>query len=237
MFDNLIAYSPLLARGALLTLGLAVVSFAVAVVFGAVGAYFKINPKMRQLVIPYHLANIYSFIVRGIPDLVMMLLIYYGGQRLINSIAPLLGYNEVIDISPFLAGVLTLAFIFGAYLTEVFRGAYLSVPRGQIEAAVAIGLSPFHCLVRIIMPQLVKYAIAGINNIWQVLLKSTALVSVIGLEDIVGLADKGGKSVREPFIFFLAIIFVYLFFTAFSNWAFNKWEARVNLGANRGAKR
>ncbi len=231
--EHLIEYTPILLSGAWLTLRLAIVSFIFANILGAMGAFAKINQTMRHFILPYYLANFYTLVVRGIPDLVMMLLIYYGGQRLVNHIAPEFGYTEIIDVSPFIAGVITLAFIFGAYLTEVFRGAFLSVPRGQLEAAKAFGLSPMRCLYRIIMPQILKFAVAGINNVWQVLLKSTALVSVIGLEDLVGVADKAGKSVREPFLFFVAIILAYLILTATSNFMFNKLEIQVNRGATR----
>lgn len=121
MFNNLIDYTPLLLSGAFLTFELGVVSFALAILSGAMGAMAKIHPTSRSLVIPYYLANFYTLIVRGIPDLVMMLLIYYGGQRLLNQISESMGMTDTIQISPFLAGSLTLGFIFGAYMSEVFR--------------------------------------------------------------------------------------------------------------------
>ena len=153
-----------------------------------------------------------------------MLLIYFGGQRLVNQIAKGLG-GEGVDVSPFLAGTVTIGFIFGAYLAETFRGAYLAIPRGQVEAARSLGLGKFSALWTVTLPQLVRHALPGFGNVWLVLVKSTAIVSVIGLEDVVGLADKAGKSTREPFLFFVAVIFVFLAITAVSGALF-KWLER-----------
>ena len=135
--------------------------------------------------------------------------------------------------SKFWSGVLSIGFIYGAYLTETFRGAYLTVPKGQTEAARALGMGTFGIVMRVTGPQLVRFALPGYGNVWQVLVKSTAVVSVIGLEDLVGLADKAGKSTREPFLFFVAVILVYLAITSVSNNLFARAEARANVGQER----
>jgi len=138
-----------------------------------------------------------------------------------------------VEVSPFVAGVLTIGFIFGGYLTETFRGAYRAISKGQLEAAVAIGLPTLRKLYRIIGPQLMRHALPGFSNVWQVLMKSTAVVSVIGLQDIVYVANIAGKSNREPFLFLLGVGVFYLALTSASGWALSRVEAKLNQGAHR----
>ena len=223
--EPLIEYAPLLGRGTLTTVGLAVLSLVLATALGVLGAAAKLGggPLGRAA------AAIYTTIVRGVPDLVLILLIYFGGQRFVNDVGAVLGY-DYIELSKFWAGVFAIGFIYGAYLTETFRGAYLTVPKGQAEAARALGLSRLLILRFVTAPQVLRFALPGYGNVWLVLVKSTAVVSVIGLQDLVGLADKAGKATREPFLFFLAVILVYLAITSVSGWALARAEARVNRG-------
>ena len=222
--ENLIEYAPLLAKGALTTVLLALFSLAMATLLGGVGAVGKISGGRitRGLVFGY------TTIVRGVPDLVLILLIYFGGQRLINVVGKTVGL-DYIELSKFWAGVVAIGFIYGAYLTETFRGAYMTVPAGQREAAMSMGMRPLQVLRLVTLPQLIRFALPGYANVWQVLIKSTAVVSVIGLEDLVGLANDAGKSVREPFLFFAAVFFTYLFFTWVSQTIFNTAEKRYAL--------
>lgn len=222
--ESLVAYAPLLARGAVTTVALAVLGFALATVFGGLGAAGRLGGGrgVQGAVV------VYTTVVRGVPDLVMMLLIYFGGQRLVNLAVGALGMERV-DVSPFLAGVLALGFVYGAYLTETFRGAYLSVPRSQIEAAMALGLRGMRLQRLVVLPQLTRMALPGTANVWQVLVKATALVSVIGLQDLVGLADAAGKTTREPFVFFSAVLLVYLGITWVSTQLFAAAERRTAL--------
>jgi ABC-type arginine transport system permease subunit len=163
-----------------------------------------------------------------VPDLVMLLLVYFGGQRLVNVVADGLGLGPV-SVSPFLAGVIVLGFIYGGYLTETFRGAYMTIPPGQVEAARALGLRGFTLHRKVTLPQAIRFALAGYANVWQVLVKSTAVVSVIGLHDVVGLANEAGKTTREPFLFFSAVLAVYLFVTWASTSIFDRLENRYAL--------
>lgn len=222
--ENLIEYAPLLARGALTTVLLALSALAMATLLGGLGAVGKISGGrlVRTAVFAY------TTIVRGVPDLVLILLIYFGGQRLINIAAKAAGFDYT-ELSKFWAGVAAIGFIYGAYMTETFRGAYMTVPAGQREAAMSIGMRPFQVLRAVTLPQLIRFALPGYANVWQVLIKSTAVVSVIGLEDLVGLANDAGKSVREPFLFFLAVFFAYLFFTWISQTIFDAAERRYAL--------
>ncbi|MFQ5565521.1 MAG: ABC transporter permease, partial [Paracoccaceae bacterium] len=168
-------------------------------------------------------------IVRGIPDLVLILLIYFGGQRLLTTVIKAFdgGY---VEISKYWAGVIAIGFIYGAYLTETFRGAYIAVPKGQAEAARSLGMKPLAILWKVLLPQIVRVALPGYGNVWMVLVKSTAVVSVIGLEDLVGLADKAGKTTRAPFLFFAAVILVYLAITWISGIGLKHLETRANRG-------
>lgn len=222
--DALVAYAPLLARGALTTIALALAALALATALGAAAATAKIGggPLSQGLVF------LYTGVVRGVPDLVMILLIYFGGQRLVNAAWGLFGEGTVA-LSPFWAGVIAIGFIYGAYLAETFRGAYMTIPRGQIEAGRALGMRGVPLVSRVVVPQLVRFALPGYGNVWQVLVKSTAVVSVIGLEDLVGLADAAGKAAREPFLFLSAVMLVYLGITWASTQALDGLERRFAL--------
>ncbi len=223
--EKLLDYAPLLGRGLTITLSLAVLSLVLATFLGVLGAAAKLSGRPIQ----NGVAQVYTTIVRGIPDLVLILLIYFGGQRLLNAIGKAMG-ADYMEISKFWAGVAAIGFIYGAYLTETFRGAYLAVPKGQAEAAKSLGMKPLPILWKVLMPQIARAALPGYGNVWMVLIKSTAVVSVIGLEDLVGLADKAGKSTREPFLFFFAVIVIYLCITWASSLVLRQAETRANRG-------
>ncbi|SEA46332.1 ABC transporter permease [Rubrimonas cliftonensis] len=223
--EALIGAGPLLLQGFWVTVSVAVLALALASVLGALAAAARLGggPVGRGA------AAAYSTVVRGIPDLVTILIIYFAGQRLVNALAGAVGL-EGVDVSAYAAGVLAIGFIYGAYLAETFRGAWLAVPRGQIEAGVALGLSRSRLLWRIAAPQLMRHALPGYANVWQVLVKSTAVVSVIGLSDLVGLALKVGRRERDPFTFMLAVLVAYLLITAVSGWALARAEKRLARG-------
>jgi len=222
---NLHGYGPSIIQGTILTIELCLASLAIAMFLGIVTAMAKLS-KSRLLNMP---AILYTTVIRGIPDLVLMLLIFYGGQVLINQIGPMLGYDEYIDINAFVAGVSTIGFIFGAYMAETFRGAILSVPNGQLEAGHAYGMTRFQVFIRVLLPQMVRHAIPGFGNNWLVLMKTTALVSIIGLKDMVRMAGLAGGATRMPFTFYLVVAFNYLILTSISivilNWLNKKYSA------------
>jgi His/Glu/Gln/Arg/opine family amino acid ABC transporter permease subunit len=224
--DALIRYAPLLAGGALITVSLAVISLLLATIIGALGAVGRIGGGRLGAAA----VLCYTTLVRGIPDLVLLLLVYFGGQRLVNAVLTAAG-REPVTVSAFWAGVVAIGFIYGAYLTETFRGAYQTIPRGQVEAGQALGLRGLALHWTVTIPQLVRFALPGYANVWQVLVKSTAVVSVIGLEDLVGLADDAGKTAREPFLFFAAVLAVYLLITWVSSAIFDRLERRYSAGA------
>jgi arginine/ornithine transport system permease protein len=178
------------------------------------------------------IADAYTTLIRGLPELVLMLLIFYGGQSLVNSVVQKMG-GEYLDINPFLAGTATIGFIYGAYLTETFRGAILAIPRGQIEAGSAFGLSFGQVLWRITIPQMIRHAIPGFTNNWLVMVKATALVSIIGLDDMVHRANLASATTRQPFSFYIAIALIYLAITTLSLVALHFLEKRYSLGVKK----
>jgi arginine/ornithine transport system permease protein len=144
-----------------------------------------------------------------------------------------MGSKGSVDINPFVAGVLTLGFIYGAYMTETFRGAILAIPRGQSEAALAFGMGRTQTFLRIIAPQMVRYALPGFTNNWLVLIKSTALVSLIGLQEMTYIAKQASAATRSPFEFFLFTAGLFLLFTSASLWVLRHVNARYSLGTQR----
>ena len=223
------AYYHSILYGALLTIAVSLASLAVSIVLGLLGAAAKLSGRAPLV----GLATVYTTIIRGIPELVLMLLVFYGGSIGLNALIEALGSELSINIEPFSAGVLTLGFIYGAYMTETFRGAILAIPRGQMEAAWAFGMGRLQTFVRITAPQMVRYALPSFTNNWLVLIKATALVSLIGLHDMTYLAKQSSAAVREPFAFFLFAAALYLVFTSLSLWALSAVSRRYSLGTDK----
>ena len=219
-------FLPSILEGAAITIVVAISSLFIALVFGLAGASAKLS-KSRWLV---GIATVYTTVIRGVPDLVLMLLIYYGGQTLVNTVAQKLGHEDFIDVNPFIAGVITIGFIFGAYLTETFRGAMMAVPPGQREAGIAYGMTSTQVFLRIVFPQMVRFALPSFTNNWLVLVKSTALVSVIGLSDMMNRAGLAAGTTREPFTFYMTVAALYLVITTVSVLLLKALEKRYSLG-------
>ena len=218
-------YLPAILEGLGLTLRVSALSLAIACVFGLIGAAAKLSSSRAAR----WSAEVYTTLIRGMPELVLMLLIFYGGQIGINMLAESQGW-DYIDIPPFIAGVLTIGFIFGAYLTETFRGAILAVPKGQAEAGLAFAMSRNMVWWRIVLPQMVRHAIPGFSNNWLIMIKASALVSIIGLDDMVHRAGLAAASTRSPFTFYVAVALIYLTLTSVSIFALSRVEARFSLG-------
>ncbi len=226
---SLHGYGPSIFEGTILTLEVSLVSLFFAMILGMAGALAKLS---RSAVLR-GLATLYTTVIRGIPDLVLMLLVFFGGQVLVNQIAPVLGYDDYIDINPFIAGVLTIGFIFGAYMTETFRGAIIAVNRGQLEAGYAYGMSSFKVFRRILFPQMVRHALPGFGNNWLVLVKTTALVSIIGLDDMVRKASMAAGATRMPFTFYVVVAINFLLITTVSIYLLKYLEDRYSIGVRR----
>ena len=227
MFD-LHGYFPMILEGMLLTVEVALLSLVIAVILGLIGALAKLSKSH----IARKVATVYTTLIRGVPDLVLMTLIFFGGQIMVNNIGDSMGW-DYIDISPFVAGTLTIGFIFGAYMTETFRGGILAVSSGEIDAAHAFGMSKWKVFVRITFPLMVRHALPGFSNNWMVLVKTTALVSVIGLHDMVYNAGVAGGSTRQPFTFYLVVALMFLCITGISDFGLQWANRRFSIGVKK----
>ncbi|MFK5731979.1 ABC transporter permease [Pseudomonas urmiensis] len=229
--SGLQGFGPLLAEGTWMTVKLALLALALSLLLGLIGACAKLS-RSALLRIP---ATLYTTLIRSVPDLVLILLLFYSLQIWLNDLTEALGWDYV-EIDPFSAGVLTLGFIYGAYFTENFRGAILSVPAGQLEAATAYGLSRAQRFALVLFPQLMRFALPGLGNNWLVLLKSTALVSIIGLADLVKAAQNAGKTTNDMLLFLCIAGLVYLLITTLSNRLLNYLQRRYNTGVKELAR-
>lgn len=170
----------------------------------------------------------YTSIIRGVPELLIIFLLFFGSVELVSKIVAAIGIGEGIDSAyGFIVGVCAIGIIAGAYLVEVIRSALDAIPKGHLEAAQALGLARPRIFWRIITPQMIRIAIPGINNVWQSTVKDTALVSVIGLQELMRIASIGANVLRQPLIFFLLAAALYLLITIVSQWLFNVIERAV----------
>ena len=218
-------YLPAILAGVVTTLEVAALALLLAVVLGLIGACLKLSP-FAWIRWP---AQLYTTVVRGVPDLVAMLLLFYGMQMFLNLFTEAYGFAQW-EIDPYAAGVLTLGLIYGAYFSETFRGAFLAVPAGQLEAGHAYGMSRGQVFRRVLLPQMMRFALPGLSNNWLVLLKSTAIVTMIGLQDMTWMADQAGRATRQPFLFYMLVCLLYLLLTACSQCALGALNKRFSLG-------
>lgn len=226
---DLKGYGWMLWDGLQVTVLVGLCSLGVALLLGLVGAWGKLSRSR----VARASAAAYTTVVRGVPELLLILIVYYGTPTLIQNVLETLGRDVIIDINPLIAGVATLGFIYGAFATEVFRGAFQAIPPGQLEAARALGMSRPLMFRRIVLPQVWRYALPGLGNVWMVLIKATALVSVIQLEELMRKADIAARAVKLPFTFFFVASLIYLGITIVSTVAQHRAEAWANRGVRR----
>lgn len=234
MWVDFHGYGPRLFDGALLTAELAVSSLVLALVLGLLAASAKLSRSYAL----WGMATVYSTVIRGVPELVLMLLLFYGGQIGVNMAVGYIndwaGTHAFVNLNPFAAGVITLGVIYGAYMCETFRGAFLAVDSGQIEAARAYGMSNWLAFRRVRFPLMMRHALPGLNNNWMVLLKATALVSIIGLTDMVRVADEATKATHQPFLYLIPVGIGYLVITTISEIGVSWLRRRYDTGFNTG---
>jgi octopine/nopaline transport system permease protein len=216
-------------RATLMTLAVSLSSVALGLVIGTLGAAAKLSAiaPLRWL------AEGYTTVARGVPELLIIYLFFFGGSGAVMFLAGLFGYHGYIEVNAFTIGTVAIGIISGAYSTEVIRGAVLAVPVGQIEAAKAIGMPRRLMFRRIMLPQVARFALPGLGNVWQFTLKDTALISVTGLVEIMRQAHVASGSTRQPFTFYVVAGALYLVLTTFSNYGFR----RADVWANRGVRR
>ena len=225
---NLAGYGPTIFAGTLTTIELSFLTLIPSFLLGLLGASAKLS-KSR---VAQGVATVYTTIIRGVPDLVLMLLIFYSLQIWLNDFTDYFNLVQ-FNLDPFTAGGITLGFIYGAYFTETFRGAFMAVPKGQLEAARAFGMRPGKIFRRILFPQMMRYALPGLANNWQVILKATALVSIITLSDVVKATQDAGKGTFRTFYFSLIAGVVYLVLTTVSNGVLLMLTKRYALGVRK----
>ena len=214
-----------LLRGLLNSIEIALGAYSVGIAIGIAGAYGKLygGPIVRDLL------EVYTTIVRAVPELVLILLLYFAGTDLINRCSRR-SATRPIDISGLVAGIIVLGFVQGAYSTEVLRGAILAVPQGQIEAARAYGMSPGLLLRRITLPAMLPFAIPGLANLWLIATKDTALLAVVGFSELALETRQAAGATKAYFTFYVAAGAIYLMLTLFSNVII----ARIERWARRG---
>ena len=215
--------------GAGMTVAVAVSAFALGVLFGSLGAAAKLSEHLILRAV----AEVYTTVVRGVPELLVIYLLFFGGNGMVLAVARVFGYDGYVELNAFSIGVVAVGLISGSYSTEVIRGAVQSVPHGQIEAARACGMGRWLILRRILVPQTLRYALPGLGNVWQLTLKDTSLVSVTALAEVMRVAHLGAGSTRQPFLFYTAAALIYLLLTTVSTAAFDRAERHTMRGVRR----
>ncbi len=220
LFDGLTGQ---LLAGTVVTVQITLAATVLGIILGLLGAAARMSKML-----PFRaLGNFYVGVIRGIPELLIVLLIYFGSTRLLMAIASQFGYDEYIELSPLIAGVIALALTFGGYATEVFRGAFIAIADGQREAGEALGMSKWRIFYRIQLPQVWRIALPGLGNLILVLMKDTALISVIGLEELTRKASMVALSTREPFTWYVTAAVMYLALTVVASVLLRYFEGRA----------
>ena len=215
-----------LAIATLMTIAVSISAMVIGFIFAAIFTPLKLsNKKYLNLI-----SNSYTTVIRGVPELLVIYLFFFGGSGAIMYVASIFGYNHYIEINAFLTGSFSIGIISGAYSTEVFRGAIKSIDRGQFEAARVLGLSKFTQFYKIILPQMLRLAIPNLSNVWQITLKDTSLISVTGLVEIMRQSYIAAGSTRDPLFFYSFAAVLYLLLTFFSMKLINKLEIRYSKG-------
>ena len=210
----------------LMTIAVAITAMLIGFLFALIFTPLKLSKyKILNLI-----ANFYTTVVRGVPELLVIYLFFFGGSGAIMYVAQIFGYYDYIEINAFLTGAISIGIISGAYSTEVFRGAIQSIDKGQFEAAKVLGVNKFVQFYKIILPQMLRLAIPNLSNVWQITLKDTSLISVTGLVEIMRQSYIAAGSTRDPLFFYSFAAVLYLLLTYVSMKLINKLEARYSRG-------
>jgi His/Glu/Gln/Arg/opine family amino acid ABC transporter permease subunit len=205
--------------GTIVTIKLALCAAIFGMTIGLIGAILESIPSPW---LRYPAASL-IFVIRGLPELLVLFFIYFGATIIISKL-----FKHYVDISAFAAGVIALGLIFGAYASQFFRDAFLAIDHGQIEAGKAIGFTRLQIFTRIQIPQAWRHAIPGLGNLWLVLLKDTAIVTLIGLTDMMNQAKIAASTTHQPFTFYFIAAGIYLLITSVSQKVINLFTVRAN---------
>lgn len=212
-----------IAYGALVTISLAIATLPVGLLIGFLVALAKRSdePSLRLA------GNVYTTIFRGLPELLTLFLVYYGGQIAIGNIVRFISPGTAIEINSFVAGMIALGAVFSSYCSEVFLSAFRAIPSGQYEGGYAVGLTRAQTMRLVVLPQLIRIALPGLANLWLILLKDTALVSIIGLSDILRQAGVAARVTKEAFLFYGLACLLYLVLAMISSIGIHAVERSV----------
>jgi octopine/nopaline transport system permease protein len=222
-------WGPAMLRAAGMTLAVASCGFLIGSVIGGFTAWAKLSHSL----VARSIADAYTTILRGVPDLLVIYLFYFGGSAVLSGVGGLFGATGFIGLPTFATGAAAIGVISGAYQAEVFRGAYTALARGELEAAKSVGMHRLLMFRRIVAPQVLRYAIPGLGNVWQLALKESALISVTGLVELLRQSAIGAGSTRQPFSFYVTAAMLYLVITTVSTWGFQRAEDYSMRGVRR----
>ena len=206
----------------LMTLVVSILSMGLGLFLAIITVWAKIvQNNLTRLI-----ANFYTTVIRGVPELLIIYLIFFGGNAVVMSVAKIFGYHGYIELNALTIGTIAIAFISATYSSEVLRAAYLSINKGQVEAAQAMGLNKLNIFFRVLAPQIIRHALPGIGNVWQITLKDTSLISVTGLVEIMRQSRIASNVEHSPLTFLVTAAFLYLFLTTFSGKFFKILEKK-----------
>ena len=212
--------------GTLMTIAVSVTAMLIGFLFALIFTPLKLS-KFKTLNL---IGNFYTTVIRGVPELLVIYLFFFGGSGAIMYVASIFGYNDYIEINAFLTGSFSIGIISGAYSTEVFRGAIQSIDKGQFEASKVLGLKKPAHFFKVIMPQMLRLSIPNLSNVWQITLKDTSLISVTGLVEIMRQSYIAAGSTRDPLFFYSFAAVLYLLLTFLSMKLINRLEIKYNKG-------
>jgi len=210
----------------LMTIAVASAAIFIGFFFAAIFASFKLS-KNRILNL---IGSFYTTVFRGVPELLVIYLFFFGGSGAVMYVAKIFGYDGYIEVNAFLTGAISIGVISGAYSTEVFRGAVLSIHQGQFEASEVLGIKKKIYYYKVIIPQMLRLALPNISNVWQITLKDTSLISVTGLVEIMRQSYIAAGSTRDPLFFYSFAAVLYLMLTYLSMKLINRLELKYSRG-------
>ncbi len=210
----------------LMTLAVSIAAMLIGFLFALIFTPLKLS-KHKSLNL---IGNFYTTVVRGVPELLVIYLFFFGGSGAIMFVASMFGYNDYIEINAFITGSFAIGIISGAYSTEIFRGAILSIDKGQFEASKVLGIKKHIQFYKVVLPQMLRLAIPNLSNVWQITLKDTSLISVTGSVEIMRQSYIAAGSTRDPLFFYSFAAVLYLLLTYFSMKLINKLEVKYSRG-------
>ena len=210
----------------LMTLAVSITAMIIGFFFALIFTPLKLSKnKFLNLI-----GNFYTTVIRGVPELLVIYLFFFGGSGAIMFVASMFGYNEYIEINAFITGSFAIGIISGAYSTEVFRGAIQSIEKGQFEASKVLGINKYIQFYKVVLPQMLRLAIPNLSNVWQITLKDTSLISVTGLVEIMRQSYIAAGSTRDPLFFYSFAAVLYLLLTYLSMKLINRMEVKYSRG-------